>query len=337
MYRMTTNQLPARFFRLACFLLFLSLRAAAQTEEPLHHKLTAPAGIDLVLDGTLTLPAPLTRKVPVVLLIAGSGPTDRDCNSANGLRTDAFKQLADSLARSGIAVARYDKRGSGTNLKAMRTAQKPETMVFDHYVADAVGFIRQLQADKRFSGVVVAGHSEGSLVGMLAARQTSASGLISIAGPGRNIVDVMKEQGRMAGNPAAIQAEVDGALDSLRAGQPVHPKNPLLKAQLAPQTQPYLMSWMAYDPTNAVKMYNGPVLIIQGKKDLQVALADAEALKAARPDAKLVLFDQMNHILKDVRGDDKAENFGTYRNPDLPLSQGLVPAIVQFITGKAVR
>ena len=334
---MLTNLPITCLFRLACFLLFTVQRVAGQTEEPIHYKITVPAGVDLVLDGTLTLPKTLSRKVPVLLLIAGSGPTDRDCNNAYGLKTDAFKMLADSLVRNGIAVARYDKRGSGTNLKAMQTALKPETMVFDHYVADAVGIIRQLQADKRFSGVIVAGHSEGSLVGMLAASQTKAKGFISIAGAGRNIVDVLKEQGRMAGNPAAIQAEVDGALDSLRAGQRVHPKNSLLKAQLSPQAQPYLISWMAFDPAAVVKAYKGPVLIIQGKKDLQVALADAEALKAARPDAQLALFDQMNHILKNVEGTDKAVNFGTYKNPNLPITPGLVPVIVQFITGKAVR
>jgi pimeloyl-ACP methyl ester carboxylesterase len=334
---MSTNLFLARLSRLACCLLFFSRLAAGQTEEPIHYKITVPAGVDLMLDGTLTVPATLTRKVPVVLLIAGSGPTDRNCNNAYGLKTDAFKMLADSLARNGIAVARYDKRGSGTNLKAIQTALKPETMVFDHYVADAVGIISQLQADKRFSGVIVAGHSEGSLVGMLAATQTGAKGFISMAGAGRNIADVMKEQGRMAGNPVAIQAEVDGALDSLRAGLPVHPRNPLLKAQLSPQNQPFMMSWMAYDPVVVVKAYKRPVLIIQGKKDLQVALADAEALKAARPDAKLVLFDQMNHILKNVESTDKVANFNTYKNPKLPLTPGLVPAIIQFVTSKPVR
>jgi uncharacterized protein len=334
---MLTNLPYTYLFRLACFLLFISLRVAGQTEEPLHHKITVPSGVDLVLDGTLTVPVRLLRTVPVVLLIAGSGPTDRDCNNAYGLKTNAFKMLADSLVRNGIAVARYDKRGSGTNLKAMQTALEPETMVLDHYVADAVGIIRQLQADKRFSGVIVAGHSEGSLVGLLAASQTGVKGFISIAGAGRNIVDVLKEQGRMAGNPADIQAEVDGALDSLRAGQLVYPKNPLLKAQLSPGAQPFLISWMKYDPAVVVKAYKGPLLIIQGKKDLQVALADAEALKAARPDASLVLFDQMNHILKEVEGTDKAVNFGTYKNPELPLAPGLVSAIVRFVTSKPVR
>ncbi len=239
--------------------------------------------------------------------------------------------LSDSLVSKGIAVARYDKRGSGTNLQAAAKALNPEDHRFDFYVSDAVGFIRQLQADKRFSYVVVAGHSEGSLVGMLAAEQTKARGFISIAGPGRNIADVLKEQGRMGGNPKELQAEVDSALDSLRAGHIVHPKNPLLKAQLPLKAQMGYISWMKYDPALVIKAYKGAVLIMQGRKDLQVAVTDAELLKAARPYARLVLLDKMNHILKNVDGTDQKENFKTYNNPELPLTPGLAALIAQFV------
>lgn len=320
-----------RFVIMFFFLVSVCLNGLAQTEEPIQYRVTVPAGIELTLDGTLTLPGNLKKAVPVVLLIAGSGPTDRDCNNAYGLKTNAFKMLADSLTSKGIAVARYDKRGSGTNLKAAQTVLKPEAFVFDHYVSDAAGIIRQLQADKRFSKVIVAGHSEGSLVGMLAAEETKASGFVSIAGAGRNIVDVMKEQGRSGGNPKELQAEVDGALDSLRNGLMVHPKNPILKAQLSPKAQPALISWMKYDPAVVIKAFTGPVLIVQGKQDLQVAVTDAERLKAARPDASLLLFDQMNHVLKNVEGTDKAENYKTYNKPELPIAPGLGSAIARFV------
>jgi len=318
-----------RFLKTTLVLLFTHLLASAQTEEPIHYKITVPAGTDLTLDGTLTLPADAKKPVPVVLLIAGSGPTDRDCNSGYGLKSNAFKMLADSLVKQGIAVARYDKRGSGTNLQAAIKAIKPEEHRFDFFVSDAVGFIRQLQADKRFSGVYVAGHSEGSLVGMLAAGQTNAKGYISIAGAGQNIVEVMKAQGRQA-NSKELQAEVDAALDSMRAGHTVHPKNPILKAQLSPSQQPGLISWMQYDPAVEIKRYKGPVLIINGKNDLQVAITEAELLKAARPDAKLVLFDQMNHILKNAPTD-RIGNFKTYADPNLPLTPGLATTIAQFV------
>lgn len=213
-----------RSFAFAYYLFFISSFAVAQTEEPIHYRITVPAGAELTLDGTLALPDNLKKAVPLVLLIAGSGPTDRDCNSAYGLKSNSFKMLSDSLVSKGVAVARYDKRGSGTNIQAAIKNIKSEDHRFDFYVSDAVGFIRQLQADKRFSYLIVAGHSEGSLVGMLAAKQTKAKGYISIAGPGRNIADVLKEQGRTGGNPKDIQAEVDSALDSLRDGHTIHHK-----------------------------------------------------------------------------------------------------------------
>jgi pimeloyl-ACP methyl ester carboxylesterase len=318
------------------FCLFTSLSARAQAEETIQYAITQPATVSLTLEGTLTLPSELTKPVPVVLLIAGSGPTDRDCNSTTGLKSNAFKMLADSLTRLGIAVARYDKRGSGKNLWLSASKLKPQEHRFDFYVSDAVGFIRQLQADKRFSGVYVAGHSEGSLVGMLAARQTKAKGFISLAGAGRNIADVMKDQGRRLGNPADIQREVDSALDSLKQGHLVHPMNPILKSQLSPAAQPGLISWMKYDPATELTAYTNPVLIIQGRKDLQVSVADAERLQAARTSSgrassQLLLFDDMNHILKNVTGTSQVDNFGTYNNPTLPLTPGLVTAIAQFV------
>jgi hypothetical protein len=319
-------------FRLSILLLGIACQTAlAQTEEPIHYKITVPAGADLTLDGTLTLPADLKKPVPVVLLIAGSGPTDRDCNSSYGLKSNAFKMLADSLVRNSIAVARYDKRGSGTNLADAAKVLKSEEHRFSFYVSDALGFIRQLQTDKRFSKVFVAGHSEGSLVGMLAAEEAKANGFVSIAGPGRSIAEVMKEQGRTAGNPQDLQAEVDGALDSLRNGYTIQPKNPILKAQLPPKAQPGLISWMKYDPAVVIKEFHGPVLILQGKKDLQVSVRDAELLKAACPNASMVFFEQMNHVLKDVSGTDKTENFRTYNNPALPLTPGLSTTIAGFV------
>ncbi|QKZ13980.1 alpha/beta hydrolase family protein [Spirosoma sp. KUDC1026] len=328
---MFLSSFPLRRSAPILLLLLSCLSALGQTEESIRYAITQPANASLTLEGTLTLPDGATKPVPVVLLIAGSGPTDRDCNSATGLKSDAFKMLADSLAQQGVAVARYDKRGSGKNLFLAANVLKPQEHRFDFYVSDAIGFIRQLQADKRFSGVFVAGHSEGSLVGMLAARQTNANGFISLAGAGRNIADVMKEQGRRLGNPADVQADVDAALDSLKQGYPVHPRNPLLKSQLSPAAQPGLISWMKYDPATELSAYPKPVLIVQGRKDLQVSVADAERLKAANAAARLLLFDDMNHILKNVARTSQTDNFKTYNNPTLPLTPGLATAIAQFV------
>jgi hypothetical protein len=315
---------------LVTLLLMLSyLNSFSQTEEPIHYKITVPAGADLTLDGTLTVPDQAKGPVPVLLLIAGSGPTDRDCNSGAGLKSNAFKMLADSLVSKGIAVARYDKRYSGTNLKAAVITVNTAKHQFDYYVSDAIGFIHQLQTDKRFSSVVVAGHSEGSLVGMLAAEQANLGKFISIAGAGRNIADVMKDQLKVALGDT-LRTLSYKILDSLRAGYPVKQVNPFLLGMFNPQLQPYLISWMKYDPAKEIKQFKGNVLLINGKHDLQVPVSEAELLKAARPNAKLVLFDDMNHILKNAPAD-RAANLKTYTDPTLPLTSGLATAIAQFV------
>ena len=318
-----------RLFIIAFFLSLTGFRATAQTEEPIHYKITVPTGADLTLDGTLTLPKLSGKPVPVLLLIAGSGPTDRDCNSGANLKTNAYKLLADSLAQLGIAVARYDKRYSGTNLKAAVSAVGINQHRFDFFVNDAVGLVRQLRADKRFSKVIIAGHSEGSLVGMLAAGQVNASKFISIAGPGRNIADVIKEQLKtsMGDTLRTLSYKI---LDSLRAGHVVNKVNPFLLSVFSPGIQPYMISWMKYDPAVEIRRYTGPVLIINGEHDIQVAVSEAQLLKAARPDARLALFDQMNHILKNASAD-RTENRKTYTNLALPLTPGLVTAIARFI------
>ena len=282
----------------------------------------------LILEGTLTMPANPKKTVPVVLFIAGSGPTDRNGNSGKLLQTNCYQQLADSLAARGVAVLRYDKRGSGTNQKVAAGKLNEEKARFDNYVADAIGFVAQLKTDKRFSKIVIAGHSEGSLVGMLAARQTQAAGFVSIAGPGRNIAEVLKVQLKTL--PDTLRNVAYRHLDSLRAGQVVRQPNFMLLNLFRPSVQPYLMSWMQYDPAQEIKRFVGPVLIIQGKHDIQVAVSEAEALKVARPDAKLVLFDEMSHILKNAPAD-RAENIKTYNEPALPLTPGLAGIIAGFV------
>ena len=315
--------------------LIVSGQACAQTETPMSFAITQPAGSSLTLDGTLTMPANASKKVPVVLLIAGSGPTDRNGNSsAPGFQQmNMYHQLADSLAKRGVAVLRYDKRGSGTNalLYAARLGKTPPD--FNHGVADAVGFVRQLQADNRFSSVTVAGHSEGSLVGMLAAAQTGASRFVSIAGAGQNITDIIKTQFASGGVQGELLAAATRDLDSLKAGQVVRKPPAMLASFFSPAAQPYLISWMQYDPAKEIKAVKGPVLIIQGRRDIQVAVGEAERLKTARPDARLVFFDTMSHIMKEAPAD-RAANIATYSDPKLTILPAVVDAIAAFVKGK---
>lgn len=321
------------WLRLSVWLLLsiLSYPAIAQTGQPVSLKTP-----NLTLEGTLTLPANANRPVPVVLIIPGSGPTDRDGNNPipagqpNSVQASSYKLLADSLARLGVAVVRFDKRGVGRSASmTMSEAQ----LRFEDYVQDAVGWVGQLRSDKRFSGVTVLGHSEGSLIGMVAARQAKANGFISVAGPGDNIADKLKTQlGPQL--PEAARQEVFQALDSLKAGHPLGrlpTSYPAVRQLFRPSVQPYLMSWMAYDPVREIKLLTMPVLIIQGRRDVQVKVADAERLKSGSPSATLRIFDAMTHALKDAGSDSFADSLKTYTDPSQPLTPGLAATIAQFV------
>ena len=129
---------------------------------------------------------------PLMVIIAGSGPTDRDGNSvALPGKNNSLKMLAESLAAEGVASIRYDKRGVGKNASL---AGKEEDLRFGHYIDDAAAWVQFAKTDERFSKVGIIGHSEGSLIGMVAAEKTDADAFISIAGAGRPIDQILLEQ-----------------------------------------------------------------------------------------------------------------------------------------------
>lgn len=271
--------------------------------------------------GTLTLPSKAAHPA-VVLIIAGSGPTDRDGNNPLAARNDNLKLLAEGLADAGYASVRYDKRGIGASAAA---APSEADLRFDTYVDDAAGWIRMLKADPRFAAVSVIGHSEGSLIGMIAARRAGAQAFVSIAGAGQGAADILREQlARQL--PAAMAKEANAALAQLEQGQLTDQFPPALGALFRPSVQPYLISWFKFIPTTELSKLEVPVLIVQGTSDVQVLVPQAEALKRARPAATLTLIDGMNHLLK------PASSAG---DPAAPLAPPLVPAIVQFLSTAA--
>jgi alpha-beta hydrolase superfamily lysophospholipase len=262
-----------------------------------------------------------------VLIVAGSGPTDRDGNSAMlPGRNDSLKMLADALAQAGIASLRYDKRGIGASKAAMPDEAQ---LRFDTYVEDAAAWIAKLQADPRFTSVAVIGHSEGALIGMLAAERAGAAAYVSLAGVAESPGAVLRKQ--LAGKlPPPLAADNERILASLEQGKPVAEVPPALMALYRPSVQPYMLSWMKYVPTARIAALHMPVLIVQGTTDIQVGVEQAQALKAARPDAQLALIPGMNHVLKAVAAD--APNpVASYGDPALPLHPQLAPVIVGFL------
>ena len=276
--------------------------------------------------GTLSLPSK-TKNIPVVLIISGSGPTDRNCNSALGLKSDAFKHLADDLRKKGIASVRFDKRGVG---ESTLTGVKQEDVRFEHFVQDVKEWIDMLSVDKRFSKVIVAGHSEGSLIGIIAtSNNPKVHGLISIAGPGDNACTVLKEQ--LSVLPEEISKQANLKLDSLKLGSMVANNISGLEMLFNPAVQPYLISWFKYNPQEEIKPINIPTLIIVGDKDIQVSVANADQLAAANPSVKKVIIKNMNHVLKDCNTSDRMANMESYGKPELPLNKEFVKEMVMFI------
>ncbi|MGH8321467.1 MAG: alpha/beta hydrolase, partial [Gammaproteobacteria bacterium] len=280
------------------------------------------------LHGTLELPAG-TGPFPVALIIAGSGPTNRNGNDAQlGLNTDCYKLLAKALAQSGIASLRYDKRGAGEDTLMALFENK---LRFETYMEDAAAWGKQLRDDKRFSTLTIIGHSEGSLIGMLAARKIPADGYVSVAGAGEPAQTLILKQLKPQ-LPPNLYKESEAIISSLEHGKEVAKIPAPLETLFRPSVQPYLISWFRYEPAKEIASLKIPVLIVQGERDLQVSAADAQTLARANPSAKLVLIPTMNHVFKDV-GASKEDNMMSYSNPRLPIDTMLVTSIVTFIHG----
>ena len=290
------------------------------TETPLELKTLSGA-----IRGTLAMPKQVSGKVPVVLIIPSAGPTDRDGNRPKlNQHPDSYKLLAYALAKNGIASVRYDKRSIGETL----TPAKETQLRFDDYIDDAVALIGNLREDERFTKVVILGHSEGSLIGMLATTGQPVSGFISVEGESLQGDKLMTEQ--LKNQPEYITKGFKTIVDSLRRGKTHDNVDPGLYSIARASVQPYLMTWMRFDPVKEIKKVKVSTLIIQGTNDLQVSAADAERLKKGKSDAKLTMIAGMNYVLKDAPAE-QAANMATYNQPNLPVKAELVIAVTDFI------
>ena len=279
------------------------------------------------LAGTLESPDG-TRPRAAALIIAGSGPTDRDGNNP-GLPgpNNSYKYLAAALRAAGIASLRFDKRLIGASARQSLTEQD---LRFDTYVDDAKLWFEELH---RRVGVPVyiVGHSEGSLIGILLAERVPAAALISLAGPGRRATALLLDQLR-AQLPPPLFAEAEKAVAELAAGRTVASPPPELAALFRPSVQPYLISWFRYDPAAEIARVRVPVLLVYGSTDLQVPASEGRLLAAALPSARTVVIDGMNHVLKLASGDAR-QQLSSYGDPALPIAPELVRQIVGFIGG----
>jgi uncharacterized protein len=245
------------------------------------------------LCGTLLLPdgrGPWTA----VLLVAGSGPTDRDGNNPLlPAPIDNMKRLAQALAARGIASLRYDKRGVAASVYP---GISEEVLRFEHLVDDAVLLAEFLSRDPRIAHVVLVGHSEGALIAALAAEDANAQALVSIAGAGSRASALMRRQ--IQGHlPADLATPALATLDALERQEAVADVPDALVLLFRPTVQPYLMSWFRYDPSEVIGALQLPVLLVHGSADVQVDVADARSLQASKPGARLEIVEGMDHLL----------------------------------------
>lgn len=296
---------------------------------PTSTAVTLPAE-PVPLHGTMLSPDSAPRAVAVI--IAGSGPTDRDGNSPLGVSAGPYRLLAEGLAAQDIATLRYDKRGIGESAAA---ATAEADLRFDAYVTDARAWAAEAASRTGLPCAWLVGHSEGALIALAAVRtpDDKICGLVLLSGAGRSAGVVIREQ--LANAPEPLKTQAFNILTELEQGRAVTDVPAPLLSLFRPSVQPYLMSWLPLDPAALMAAYSGPVMIGQGTTDLQITLTDAQALKAARPDAVLVPFEGVNHVLK-VAPEDRAANLATYSNPALPLAPGVAEAVSGFILSHPV-
>lgn len=272
------------------------------------------------------------RQAPVVLIVPGSGPIDRDGNSPSGIQASTYKMLAEGLAREGISTLRIDKRGLFGSVNAVSSAN---AVSISDYVEDVVTWIDVIRQRTQVPCVWVMGHSEGGLVALVAGAQhpRHICGLILVSTAGRPIGEVLKEQLRANSANAPILADANYIIDEISSGRRVDISNipSQLQGLLGPEIQGYLLSLFSIYPDKIIKSIHMPIKIVQGDRDVQVSVEDARLLKRANHSAELTLLRGVNHVLKPVITEDIAENTAAYMNPDLPLDPMVVPAIEYFI------
>lgn len=299
-------------------LLVLTSILYAQESNTIEQELS----INKNIDGVLLMPK--TEKPPLVILLSGSGPNDRDGNS-NLVKGNMLKKLAQQLSLNGIASYRYDKRSS-KYVKERNPAVN--TMIFDAFIEDASACIDFFNKQDRFGKIYILGHSQGSLVGMVAAKD-KIDGFISLAGPGTSIDETITEQIHLSA--PQFTEDTKRVFKILKSGKTTDSFPMALASVFNKQIQPFMMSWMKYNPKVEIQKLNMPILIINGTNDIQVKEEDANILHNASPKSQLKIIENMNHALVIYEGKDNLGNMKSYNEINRSLSTDLITALASFI------
>ena len=303
------------------FLLFISCFTFAQEKKYTETEISIPTN-SIKINGTLITPQ-TSEKSPLVIIIPGSGPTDRDGNSTM-TKNNSLKFLAEALANKDIASFRFDK--SVLSYKK-EDSEKINALTFETFINEAKSIINYFKNTKTYSKIVVAGHSQGSLVGIIASNNL-VDAFISLEGAGRSLDEIFVEQIEL--QAPFLKEDTQKIVAELKKGNTVEEFNPMLSSLFNKQVQPFLISWMKYNPEDEIAKLNIPILIINGSKDIQVKNLDAELLHKAAKNSELFIVENMNHIFKEIKGD-LTENMQSYNMATLPIMTEFSDKISTFV------
>ena len=300
-------------FSLVCLFMGMTIISEAQDYS------STDISINRYVDGTLLVPESIDNP-PLVIIIAGSGPTDRNGNQSF-MKNDMLKKLAERLSENGIATFRYDKRV----VKQLKTRTFDKNIRFDDFVTDAKSVVTYFKPS--YSSITIAGHSQGSLVGLLAT-EAGVDSFISLAGAGNPIDQIILEQ--ITKTAPFFTEDTKRVLEILKSGKTTTEFPPALASIFSLDIQPFMSNWMQYNPQKRIESLEIPVLIINGTRDLQVSTTEAQLLKDHKADAEIVIIENMNHLLFEINGDDLV-NTKSYNELSYPIMPEVITAMVNFI------
>ena len=257
------------------------------------------------------------------IIISGSGPTDRDGNNTSS-KSDYLKMLAEGLFENGVSSYRYDKRGVGNSIGNI---QSGNDIKFIDYINDVVSIINHFKDTKEYKRIVVIGHSEGALIGMIASRLIADS-FISIAGAGEDYLTLIQRQ--LSIQPPYVKSMSDPVIEKLKNKELVDSVPPLLNSLFNPDNQRFLIDANRYKPVEEISKLDIPVLIVQGSNDIQIEIKDAQLLHNAAKKSRIEIIQGMNHVFRQAP-ENRLLNMQTYGNPELPIDNSLVNLIVDFL------
>ncbi|MBW1298805.1 alpha/beta hydrolase [Aquimarina litoralis] len=306
--------------RFSILLIILTSFCFGQEKEEKEYN-SAIVRVNRFIEGTLATPYS-DDSVPLIIFIMDAGAINREGNDRMS-KNDAFKLLAIELAKQGIASYRYDKRLFKIDAYGIRENE----LSIDHFIKDAEDIVSYFQQNGNYSKIILAGHGQGSLVGMVAAKN-NVNGFISIAGNAQSIDQIVVQQLEKQA-PGLDKSAAVAFSDLKEKGRAIN-YDPALESIFGYQLQPFMKSWLKYTPSEEIQNLDIPILILQGDKDLQVEVSEAEKLKEAMPNAEYAVIENMNHILRKIEGS-RLENHKSYNEYWLEIMPEVITTIVKFV------